>query len=268
MAGNNIKKLIYALIFAISAVFIFVALSHKVESWSVVSNLCCGFASAALIGFFVELSIDSAEKKRRSDVANPYLMGLHMGLNIIIGNLLWLNDRIKDDEFEWNLDLEEYFTFQRNKEVWKIYGISRIIKFRRAKKELRKIGEKCKSENYAKMDATEQERTQKMFQIVARISRICAMDLKNLEKNKSQLEVCNIISAAMAERLNIRIITAALFMEDFAEEILAYDIAINNIIEAFEIVNSILNLNLPIPVAWNGTSGSMEQDFFGGDGFM
>ena len=86
---------------------------------------------------------------------------------MLMGRIIWFNERLSDHEFNWDLPPQEYSSFKYMLSANSLYPETSSFSFDDAKTKLTEIGEKFNLEAQKKMSPEDLLIVQKMFIILA-----------------------------------------------------------------------------------------------------
>ena len=261
MLGRNIKILLYALLLAASSFLIYLSFKQGTDVYSIITNLCYGVWPAALMGLAIEISIGGIEKNKIRTGAGSYLFKLYFDLKMVIGSLIILNDRLDDENFNWELKVKEYFTSSMETELRENYTPIKFIKYSKAKRRLKEIGRKSSPQNSSNLNDEEKQRLQKMFKIISHSSVVCIDEIRQIYDDKLLLQASNICSVGDIEKLYRDITQVGLFMGYDNWEENCYSMAIDLLIESYKTLKKIFIKDSKVPIYWIGTYGDTAQEY-------
>lgn len=149
---DNTKN--YILITIISIAFIVPYYIWDCKILNICSGIGCSALTASVMALYIEKSNDRKEKIRLNKAKRIYFKRIEQELNMILGKIIWLDDKIDDKEFEWSLQLKEYFTFAFM--VWSGRNyVNKKISLAEAEKILNIIRDKYKIEKQQTMQEIE-----------------------------------------------------------------------------------------------------------------
>ena len=101
---------IYVIAIIISALFLVPSLICKCPVFDTLSGIGCSGIAAAVMAIFLERANAKRECERTAMAKSLYFKQLYDQLIMMIERILWLDERLKDDNFNWNLPDQTYST--------------------------------------------------------------------------------------------------------------------------------------------------------------
>lgn len=188
---KNLK--IYILTILISLVLIAPSLFCKSTVTGVLSGIGCSGIAAAIMAVFIEISNCKSEYKKVNQAKALYFRQLYDQLIITVGKILWFDERVTDDSFDWNLQDNVYSSFYYMVEMSTHYPTS-SLSYDEAIERLRGIGEKYSLEKIKTLDADVVYKVNRLFQIVAAGTSDLWIEANALKNDKLILEIEDYLS--------------------------------------------------------------------------
>ena len=208
---------------------------------------CSGFA-AGIMAIFLENAESIREKKRITKARQIYFDEMNNQLTMTIERILWFDERLQEDNFNWSLNPSEYSSLR--------YGLfshsiskERRVSFQEAEKMLLQMGNKYNLENIRGLSEEQRLKVQKMFQIVATGCSYLLREMSSIIDNKLRLDTEKYISIKESEELSFNISLAAGIMLKTDKN---YDVAIKSLLAAAKKIRGIGNYDNDVRIALHG----------------
>ena len=178
---------------------------------NVASSIGCSGFAAAVMALFIELESKKKEKVRLEKVRSVYFRELNNQLTMIIERLLWLEQRLGDNDFDWDLADANYVSFRYMVEMSVKYK-SEQVSFEEAVERLNQIGNKYNYENMKNTSDDLKHRIQRMFLIVASSTNYMINEVRSINIDKILLDAENYISIDVNKKLMFNVSMIRSFM--------------------------------------------------------
>lgn len=111
----------YIITIVISVICIIPSLIYDCRILDVLSGVGCSGLAAAMMAIFLEIGKNNQEIQKRQKAKTLYFRRLNDQLTMIIERILWLNDRLDDEKFDWGLEESVYSSLEYMVGQSKIY---------------------------------------------------------------------------------------------------------------------------------------------------
>lgn len=145
------------------------------------------------MAIFLDRSNSKREKERLTKAKSLYFSQLYDQLIMMAENILWYNERLADDSFDWNMDENAYYTIEYRIKMSSRYP-TQLLDYEEAINRLRTIGEKYSIDNIKSLNQQEIYKINRMFQIVAAGATHLLVEAKAVSENKLILEIEDYLS--------------------------------------------------------------------------
>ena len=105
-----VKNPIYVITILISIVLTIPFMIWGTNVLSVLSGIGCSGIAAAIMAIFIDAKIDKDRKKKIEKAKATYFKSLYNELSIILQRILWFENRLEEDDFDWTFPAETYST--------------------------------------------------------------------------------------------------------------------------------------------------------------
>lgn len=221
---------IYVITIIISVLFLVPALICECPVFDTLSSIGCSGIAAAVMAIFLERANAKRECERTAMAKSLYFKQLYDQLIMMIERILWLDERLKDDNFNWNLPDQTYSTMSYMVEASRLYK-EYSLAYDDAVDKLRSIGEKYNLDNIKRFSEEGVNKVNRLFQIVAAGSMYLLNEAKAVKDNKLLLNAENYLS--MEENKDI-MFEISLSVGLMAKKNKNYQVAINSLVKVVE----------------------------------
>ena len=227
---------IYILICVISLAIMLPTCIHDRSILNTLSGIGCSGLAASIMAIYIDANAKKTEKQKLSKARNLYFKELNEQLNMLMGRIIWFNERLSDKSFNWDLPPQEYSSFKYMLFANSSYPETASFSFDDAKTKLSEIGEKYNLEAQENMAPEDLSTIQKMFIIIATSASFLLNEAITIKDNKLDLNI--------SEYADIETIDGILFNISFAISIMSipgknYSAAINAILSASSTLRSL-----------------------------
>lgn len=221
---------------------------EQVISTILVGVGCSGIA-AALMSFALLIRDNNAKKEQIERDRRIFFQGIHSELKYILQKILWYDDRIDDDSFDWSLPDEQYATFRYMLFAHEKYKDSPKLSCDEAKSRLEVITKKYNLDAQRTFDKNMQKKTEKMFRIIYCNSLELSRSLLQLTENKLMLNQIGYISLEEVESLENNVNMAQYIMLHPQKN---YGVAVKLLLIAYEKILEIGNYSNEMTISLQG----------------
>ena len=199
-------------------------------------NALSGIGASGIAAAIMAILIENNEAKKEGEylkkVRCSYFESINSEICMLLGKIIWLDKKMEDDAFDWSLPPKTYITYQYMQLASK-ESEQDELEFEKAKMQLEKIAKKYTLENQKVMPENKQEKTYKMFEIIA-----CSMELlirltSEMKRDEILLNQNDYVTLNEIKTLCYKIITAEGMMKKHGWN---YALAIQYIVEVAEMV--------------------------------
>lgn len=176
----------------------------------VLSGIGCSGIAAALMAIFLDIKIDNDRKNKINNAKATYFKSLYNELSTILQRILWFENRLEEDDFDWTFPAETYSTLSYMVSVSNYPTES--ITFEDMTKRLEECSQKYGFEKIKTFSPEKQVKIQKMFSIIATSSYYLQLYLKDIKQNKIMLSVEDYLSLDVINDLDREINMALTIM--------------------------------------------------------
>lgn len=243
---KNLK--IYIGVIAVSFLFIASQAVCLNPVTSMLSGIGCSGMAAAIMAIFLEKAEMVREQERQQRACSLYFREMNGQLLDVIGNLIWLEDRLDEEDFNWDLPAEEYSTHRYVVFAAKMEK-DRFLPFDDAMETLKAIGIKYNLDHMRTMPAEKKKKIEKMFKVTACNAADLVNEVQRLEKDKLLLQSEGYSSIEQSNQI-ISNITIAIQIMDSTDK--NYNTAITFLSSTAKKVREIGNYEEDIHVGMQG----------------
>lgn len=180
---------IYILICVISLAMMLPSCIQDRSILNTLSGIGCSGLAASIMAIYIESNAKKIEKQKLAKARNLYFKKLNDQLNMLMGRIIWFNERLSDHEFNWDLPPQEYSSFKYMLSANSLYPETSSFSFDDAKTKLTEIGEKFNLEAQKKMSPEDLLIVQKMFIILATSASFLLNEANTIKDNKLDLNI-------------------------------------------------------------------------------
>ena len=221
---------------------------------TLLSGIGCSGIAAAIMAIFLDWTNDNREKQKTQSAKKIYFKTINDQLNMLIERILWFDERMADESFDWNLPPSQYSSLNYMVFASRI-SKERTISYEEAITLLKEIGKKYTLEKQDEMTPEELSKVQKMFLILADSCAFLISEANSIRDNKLALHNENYISLNDTDSLYFCISLALRIM---AKPKKNYDLAIMQIITASNKIREIGNYDEEIRIGLHGSIKTTE----------
>lgn len=250
---DNIK--IYFSFVILSIIFILISHIFNYEILKILENISYSILAATLMAYFIDYNNLKIKQNDINEFRTTYLEEINIHLSLMIGHLLWLEEHIKDESINWELEPQSYLKIDFAVFVSTYYE-KQVIPFNQAIKKLEKISNKYSYDKIKGMSEKEKNKIRKIFKISSLECERLLVELDTLYKDKIILDVKNYIPLKDTEKLIWDISICKKIMEK--EKDTNYKVAINLLISSAKTIKKIGDYNNPITI--NFDEGFIKYD--------
>ncbi len=153
---------LYTITIIVSIVLILPSLFCDTAFIAVLSSVGCSGLAAGIMAIFLEKAESTREKKKIAKARHIYFGEMNNQLTMTIERLIWLDERLHEDGFNWDLNPSEYSSLK-----YMLYSHSianeRKVTFQEAEKKILQIGDEYNLENIKTLPEEQRLKVQKMF---------------------------------------------------------------------------------------------------------
>lgn len=184
---------IYVIAIIISALFLVPSLICKCPVFDTLSGIGCSGIAAAVMAIFLERANAKRERERTAKAKSLYFKQLYDQLIMMIERILWFDERLKDDNFNWNLQDDVYSTFGYMAGISSRYQETSLT-YDDAINKLKDIGVKYNIDNIKTIAEPDKCKIKRLFQIVAASSSYLLNEANAIKNNKLTLDIIDYMS--------------------------------------------------------------------------
>ena len=248
------NKKVYIITIVISILIMIPSVFCSNSITTLLSGIGCSGIAAAIMAIFLDWTNDKREKQKTKSAKNIYFKSINNQLNMLIERILWFDERMDDEDFNWDLPRSQYsslrymiFASQISKE--------RTVSYEEAINLLKEIGKKYTLEKQDEMTPEELSKVQKMFLILADSCDFLISEANSIRDNKLALHNENYISLSDTDSLLFCLSLAIGIMFTPKKN---YDLAITEIITAAKKIREIGNYDEEIRIGLHGSIKTTE----------
>lgn len=249
---DNTKN--YIIISIISVVMMIPYYIWDCKILNIFSGIGCSALTASVMALYIEKNNAKKEKIRLNEAKRIYFKRIEGELNIILGKIIWLDDKIDDREFDWSFQVKEYFTFEFMIWVGRYYN-NKKISLDEAEKILNIIRDKYNIEKQQKMQEMELLKIKKMFEIISFDGAHLWREANIVKDNKLILGIADYLSI---EKIDSLIMSISLGIEMMNEDVMNYSDAIGCFFSAYKIISSEIGYAEDIDVSFRCSVNILE----------
>lgn len=249
------NKKIYFSFAILSIIFILISHIYNHEILKILENISYSILAATLMAYFIDYNNLKIKQNDINEFRTTYLEEINIHLSLMIGHLLWLEEHIKDESINWELEPQSYLKIDFAVFVSTHYE-KQVIPFNQAIKKLEKISNKYSYDKIKGMSEKEKNKILKIFKISSLECERVLVELDTLYKDKIILDVKNYIPLKDTEKLIGDISICKKIMEK--EKDTNYKVAINLLISSAKTIKKIGDYNNPITI--NFDEGFIKYD--------
>lgn len=154
---------------------------------NVLDGIGCSSISAAIMAYFINQFQLAKDNKKEKIFRKLYFKNLYERLGEMLQRMLWFNERMMDDNFNWDFDIKKYGTLKYMLFSYREYKFDEKLSFEELKKRIELFHEKYNLENVKKMKIDEFNKLYKMIKIVLANSCDVYEEKKRLDNDKLML---------------------------------------------------------------------------------
>lgn len=228
-------KIVYIATIIISTFLILLSYRTDCLIDNTINSIGCSGIAAAIMAIFLEKEAKHKEQKEKKKARRLYFSELYNELKLLIERIIWLDDRMNDIKFRWDLTDSFYYSQE--------YMLSDFNKHRgydlnqtEMKKRLAEIKTKYNLESQQEMSSLEEYKMYKMLSIICFGKIYLINQIEIIENNKVILNEEGYLSLQDIDKLRNNLHMAFYIMSLKNKN---YGIAVSLILEAYEIMNEI-----------------------------
>lgn len=195
---------------------------------NMLSSVGCSGLAAAIMAIFLERANEQRELRKSQAAKSLYFKKIYDQLIITIEKLLWFNDRLSDESFDWELQDSIYSSMNYMVAMNPQYK-ERKLSYDDAIIELSKMGEQYNLDNIKLLNEKDRHNVNRMFSIVAAGSIYLIMEANAIKDNKLILAVEDYMDIKENEQLMLDISFSIGLMKNNDKN---YYVAIDSLIKA------------------------------------
>lgn len=226
---------IYVIAIIISALFLVPSLICKCPVFDTLSGIGCSGIAAAVMAIFLERANAKRERERTAKAKSLYFKQLYDQLIMMIERILWFDERLKDDNFNWNLQDDVYSTFGYMAGISSRYQKTSLT-YDDAINKLKDIGVKYNIDNIKTIAEPDKYKIKRLFQIVAASSSYLLNEANAIKNNKLTLDRIDYMSLDENKGITFDI---SLFITLMGKPNKNYQAAVNALISVTERIREI-----------------------------
>ena len=201
----TMNKKIYIWTIVISLLLLIPACIWEFTPLTILSGVGCSGIAAAIMAIFLDSAAKKREDERKTNARAIYFRELKEQLKMMIERVLWFEERLNDDDFDWSQDPESYSSFRYMIYASQRYPSGEKISFEEAEARLNGLRDKYSIDRQAKMEPTQRERIQKMFLILAASGMTLLSEANSVKKNRIELNTEGYLSLEEIESVHFKI---------------------------------------------------------------
>lgn len=248
------NKGLYLIACIVSVVLILPSLFSNSAITGALSGIGCSGLAAGIMAIFLELSEVEREQRSLAKARQTYFNEMNSQLIMVIERLLWFNDRLNNEDFNWNLDLAEYSSL-RYMIFSQTISQGRVVSFHEAESMLTEIGQKYNLENIKALSDEQRRKVQRMFLIVASSSVHLLREVNTAVNNKLLLNAEEYITIDEIKKIYFDISLAIGIMQKNDKN---YEVAIKSLLNATKKIREIGDYNDSVHIGLHGSFGIAE----------
>ena len=249
------NKKLYRITAGLSVLLMLPELAWDCDFVTMLSSIGCSGIAASIMAIYIEINNSKWEKRKLEKAKKLYFRNINNQLSMFLGRILWLDERINDETFNWDLPPEEYSTLKFMIYASKKYPDKGIISFDEAKERLETIGKKYDLESQKEIPKEKLIKVQKMFGIIAGSSGYLLNEAKEIKDNKLELDVNEYLSLDEIDLLMRNVSLGISLMNQRGKN---YSVAIKLILQAAEIIRKTGNFTDEISLELQGSISPSE----------
>ena len=198
------NRWIYYATLIISLLFVILPLfceKEKSSILSVFSGIGCSAMAAAVMALFLERADTVRAKKKKQLARHIFFRQFNDQISMLIERVIWFDERINDQSFNWNRRVEEYSSFGYMVKADHQYK-ERDISFEEAVEMLKQLSKKYGKEEMLSCSDQEKMIIQRMFSIIAVSSQAFFTVAKGIKKDRLILAVEDYLSIEDNDRIH------------------------------------------------------------------
>lgn len=249
------NKKLYRITAGLSVLLMLPELAWDCDFVTMLSSIGCSGIAASIMAIYIEINNSKREKKKLEQARKLYLRKINDQLSMLFGRILWFDERMSDDNFNWRLHPTEYCSLQFMAAASMEYPNKEKIPFEEAKTRLESIGQKYDLARQTEMLQEERIKVQKMFAIIEESSEYLLNELRNIEANKLTLAVNEYLDLSEIDVLVFNIAFGISLMKCSGKN---YSVAIRSLLQAADIVRKTGNFTDEISLELQGSISLSE----------
>lgn len=190
---NIATALISTIMIVISVIF------RKSLFFSILLNIACSILAASIMSIFLDTNTQKKYKKRINAERYIYFSDLNRQLQNYLNHVFWLDERMNDKDFNWDLPQKEYFTLPYMIAMEGKYRCKKIT-YDQAKARVEEIHEKYSYDAQNKMPLELRNKTNKLFLIMAVSSADLGKETEGLYDKKLELDYLGLMPLEIVKK--------------------------------------------------------------------
>lgn len=243
------NKKLYRITAGLSVLLMLPELAWDCDFVTMLSSIGCSGIAASIMAIYIEINNSKREKKKLEQARKLYLRKINDQLSMLFGRILWFDERMSDDDFDWRLHPTEYCSLQFMAAASMEYPNKEKIPFEEAKTRLESIGQKYDLARQAKMSQEERIKVQKMFAIISWSSINLINAAKEIGENKLALDINEYLSLQEIDSLISNINNGISFISQSGKN---YSTSVKMLLQAAEIIRKAGNFTDEISLELQG----------------
>lgn len=246
----TMNKKIYIWTIVISLLLLIPACIWEFTPLTILSGVGCSGIAAAIMAIFLDSAAQKREEKRKTKAKAIYFRELKEQLKMMIERILWFEERLNDDDFDWSQKPESYSSFRYMIYVSQHYPSGEKISFEEAETRLAGSKDKYSLDQQSKMEPNQLERIQKMFFILAASGMTLLSEANSVKENRIELDAEGYLSLEEIESVHFKI---SLGISLMCKPNKNYGAAVESLVLAYKTICNAGNYTDEINIGLHGT---------------
>ena len=154
---------------------------------TILSGIGCSGIAAAIMAIFLEMASLKKESMRKAKTRSIYFRTLKDQLKMLLERMLWFEERMSDESFDWDKDPSDYSSLSYMVFSNTYYPSDEKISFHEAETRLAVIKEKYDIDHIGELSKDQLCKARKMFMILASSSFPLLSEINSIKENRIEL---------------------------------------------------------------------------------
>lgn len=248
------NRWIYFITLFVSLLLVVLPLFCEADVCSILSSIGCSALAAAVMALFLERAEAIREIKKKQLSRNIYFRQFNSQITMLIERVIWFDERMDDQTFNWNYEEGKYSTLQYM--VWADSKYEeRNMPFAEAVAILERLERKYSKEQMMNCSPQEKDKIRKLFSIISVSSKAFVTSAIGIKDDKLILAVSDYLSISDNESIQFEV---QLIMGTMLKKLDAYNNAISSLIRLAKKVREIGQFDNEIRIGLHGSTSIFD----------